>query len=86
MDGSSSTYRYAAEFGTDLCGQPDALRLAAGESGGGAVQAQVVQAHGGKEFQPAADLIQHAPGNLHLTFVELPVAHRHQGARHRQRR
>ena len=78
--------QHAAQLGADLRGQADALRLAAGERGGGAVQAQVVQPHGGEKLQPPADFIQHAAGDLHLALAELPVAHRHQRARHRQAR
>ena len=77
---------HAAQLGADLRGQPDALRLAARQRGGGALQAQVIQPHGGEKLQPPADFIQHAAGDLRLAVVEFPVAHRHQRARHRQRR
>ena len=77
---------HAAQLRSDLRGQADALRLAARKRGGGAVQAQVVQPDRRKKLQPPADLVQHAAGDLRLAVVELPVAHRHQRARDRQRR
>ena len=55
---------HAAQLRADLRGQADALRFAAGKRGGGAVEAQVIQADGGEKFQAAADLIDHAAGDL----------------------
>ena len=78
--------QHAAQLRADLRRQPDALRFAARKRGGRALQAQVVQAHGREELQPPPDLVQHAAGDLRLAVVELPVAHRHQRARHRQLR
>ena len=75
---------HAAQFGADLRGQADALRLAAGEGGGGAVEAEIVQADGGEKFQAAADFVHHAAGDLVLAIGEFPIAHRHQRARNRQ--
>ena len=75
---------HAAQFGTDLGGQTDALRLAAGEGGGGAVDAEIVEADGGEKFEAAADFVDDAPGDLLLAIGEFPIAHRHEGARNRQ--
>ncbi len=47
--------------------------FAAGKRGRRAVQAQVVEPHGAEEFQPVADFVQHAPGDLHLALGELPA-------------
>ena len=52
--------QHAAELRSDLRGQAYALRFAAGERGGGAVQAQVIEADGGEEVEPVADLFEHA--------------------------
>ena len=41
----------------DLGGEPDALRLAAGQGRGGALERQVVEAHVDKEAQPLDDLL-----------------------------
>ena len=53
----------ADEAGADLGGQPDALRLAAGQRARGAVEAEVVQAHVEEEAEPGVDLAQHAVGD-----------------------
>ena len=55
---------HAAQLGADLRGQADALRLAAGERGGGAVEAEIVEADGGEKFQAAADFVHDAAGDL----------------------
>ena len=55
---------HAAQLRADLRGQADALRFAAGERGGGAVQAQVIQPDGGEKLQAAADFVQHAARDL----------------------
>ncbi len=52
-------------------GELDALRLAAGERGGQAVERQVFQANLVQELQPLADLAQHLLGNLRLLGREL---------------
>ncbi len=45
-----------------LGGQADALRLATGQGGGGAVQGEVVQAHVDQEAQARRQLLEDAPG------------------------
>jgi hypothetical protein len=71
---------------SDLCGEPDALRLAARERAGAAVEAQIVEPDAEEQFQAATNLFQHmAPGvrttagglhggekRLQLVEVELP--------------
>ena len=54
----------------DLAGQPDALGLAAGERGGGAVECQVVQADVGEEPEPAADLLEQLLGDRPRDRIE----------------
>ena len=74
---------HAAQLGADLRGQPDALRFAARERGRGALEAQIIQAHGREKFEPAADLIDDAAGNLRLALAELPAPGGEQRARNR---
>ena len=54
----------------DLAGQPDPLRLAAGERRRGAVERQVVQADVGQEPEPAADLLEQLLGDRPRERVE----------------
>ena len=56
--------QHAAQLRSDLRRQPDALRFAAGKRGGGALQAQIIEAHGHQKFQPVADLIHRPPADL----------------------
>ena len=63
---------HAAQLRSDLRGQTNALRFAAGERGGGAREAQIVEADGGEKFQAIADLFDHAAGDLLLALVEFP--------------
>ena len=48
---------HAHQPGADLAGQPDALRLAAGQGLGTAIQGQVVQADVDQKAQPVVDLL-----------------------------
>jgi hypothetical protein len=73
MLGSSSTYITPVRPAADLAGQADALRLAAAQRVGAAVQAQVVQAHVVEELQPRADLAHHLVGDLGLGALQLQV-------------
>ena len=50
--------QHADQPGADLGGQPDPLRLAAGQRRRGAVQRQVVQADVEQEAQPGVDLLE----------------------------
>jgi hypothetical protein len=62
---------HALRAAADLAGQADALRLAAAERVGAAVQAQVVQAHVVEEAQPAGDLAHDLVGDLGLGAHQL---------------
>jgi hypothetical protein len=62
---------HAREARADLRGQADALRLAARERLGAAVQAQVVEAHVVQEFQAQADLAHHLVGDVGLGAAQL---------------
>src|SRR5258707_9479120 len=61
----------AAETRTDLRGQTDALRLAAGERGGGTAEAEIAEAYGEKEVEALGDLFQGAAGDFTLAGSEL---------------
>jgi hypothetical protein len=56
--------QHAGESGTDLAGQPDTLRLAAGEGGGASRQRQVVQTDIDQEAQAIDDFAQYAAGDF----------------------
>ena len=58
------------QAGADLGGQPDALRLAAGEGAGRPVQRQVVQADVDQEPQPGVDLLEDPLGDQLLPVGE----------------
>jgi hypothetical protein len=61
---------HAGQAGADLRGEADALALAAGERAGGTRQGQVVEPDVDEEFQPLADLLEDAPGDLVLLGSE----------------
>ena len=61
---------HADQAAADLPGQADALRLAAGERRGGAVEREVVQADVEQEAEPAADFLQHLRGDQRLVAFE----------------
>ena len=62
---------HADQPAADLRGQPDALRLAAGQGGRRAVEAQVVQAHVEQELHPGPDLPQHPVGDQVVALGQL---------------
>ena len=62
---------HARQARADLAGQSDALRLAARQRFGAAVQAQIVQAHVVQELQTQGDFAHHFVGNLGLGPVHL---------------
>jgi hypothetical protein len=62
---------HAGEPRADLRGEPDALALAAGECAGRARQREIFEPDVDQEFQPLADLLEHAPGDLILLGREL---------------
>ena len=61
---------HADERRADLRGQADALRLAAGERGRGALQAEVADADVVEEAQALADLLDHAAADEALGVAE----------------
>jgi hypothetical protein len=70
MLGSSSTYITPVRPEPICAGQADALRLAAAERLGAAVQAQVIEAHVVEKLQTQANLAHHLGGNLGLGTVQ----------------
>ena len=62
---------HAGEAGADLRGEPDALALAAGQRAGSARERQIIEPDIDQEFQPLADLLEDAAGDLVLLGVEL---------------
>ena len=65
---------HAGQAGADLRGEPDALALAAGQRARGARERQVIEPDIDEEFQPRADLLEDADGDLVLLGVELVAA------------
>ncbi len=63
--------KHAGEAGADLRGKPDALAFAAGERAGGAREREIIEPDVDQEFQPLADLLEHAHADLVLLRVEL---------------
>ena len=59
---------HAHQLGADLGGQADALRLAARQRAGGAVEGQVVEAHRGEEAEAVGDLLQDLGGDVLLAL------------------
>ena len=66
--------QHADQPAADLAGQADALRFAAGQRGGGAVQGQVVQSDVQQESQPAADFLEHFAGDQRARRVQFQFA------------
>ena len=74
---------HADQAGADLGGQPDALGLAAGQGGRGAVQREVVQADVDQEPQPLVDLLEHPLGDLRLAVGRASARRRNSRAARR---
>ncbi len=70
MDGSSRMYSTPIRLRPDLGGEPDPLRLAAGQRPRGAVQGQVVEPDVDEESEPRPDLLEHLDRDLVLARVE----------------
>ena len=68
------------QAGADLGGEPDPLRLAAGQAAGRPAQREVVQADVEQEPQPLVDLLEHPLGDLALAVGELQSAEEAGGA------
>ena len=67
---------HAGQAGADLRGEADALALAAGQRAGRARQRQIIEADIDQKFQPLADFLEDAPGDLVLLGGELVRAAR----------
>ena len=61
---------HAHQRGADLGRQPDALRLAAGEGVGRALQGEVVEPDIDQEAEPLADLLEDLAGDEELALAE----------------
>ena len=61
----------ADQTGSDLAGQPDALRLAAGQRRRVSGQAEVVEADVEQEAEAGVDLFRHPLGDQPIAFAEL---------------
>ena len=61
---------HAGEAGADLRGEADALALAAGERARGARQGQIIEPDIDQKFEPLADLLEDAAGDLVLLGSE----------------
>ena len=72
--------QHADQAGADLRGQPDPLRLAAGQRGGRPVEGQVVEPDVEQEPEPGVDLLQHPLGDHPVALGQ------HQPGEERRRR
>ncbi len=63
--------QHADQARADLGGEPDPLRLAAGQGGRRPVQGQVVQAHVEQEAHPRVDFLHDPLGDLHVAVGQL---------------
>ena len=64
---------HADQAAADLPGQANALRLAARERRGGAVERQIVEPHVAQEAQPAADFLEHFAGDQRAAWRRAPA-------------
>ena len=62
---------HAGEARADLRGEPDALAFAAGQRARHAREIEIVEADIDEEFQPGADLLEDARGDLAVLRLEL---------------
>ena len=65
---------HAHQAGADLRRQPDALRLAARERAGAAVEVEIVEADAEQELQPRADLAEHLTARVRAAAGRLDRA------------
>ena len=75
----------ADQAGADLAREPDALRLAAGQRVGAAIQGEIAQADIAEEPEPIADFLDDLDRDLAAPAGQLELAEELQGALHRQR-
>jgi hypothetical protein len=79
---------HAAQLRADLRRQANALRFAAGKSGGGAIQAEVAEADGEQKIEARGDFGERAAGDVALALRQTLANAIHGGPRvgNRQRR
>ncbi len=65
---------HADEAAADLAGQANALRFAAGERRGGAIEREIFEPDVVQEAEPAADFLEHFGGDQFVVAFELQVA------------
>ena len=75
---------HADQAAADLAGQANALRFAAGERRGGAIEREIFEPDIDQETQPAADFLQHFFGDFPSSGVELQFAEKLAGVADRQ--
>ena len=76
---------HADQTGSDLRGEPDPLRLAAGQRGRGAIEREVVEPDVDQEPQPGLHLLQHPLGDEPLSVGELDLSEKVGGLANGQR-
>ncbi len=76
----------AGEAGADLAREPDALRFAARERVGAAIERQVVEPDVDQEAQPVANFLDDARGDLAAPAGDGELAEERERARHREAR
>ncbi len=64
---------HADQAAADLAGQANALRFAAGERGGGAVERQVFEPHVDQKAEPAANFLEHFGGDHAAACRRVPA-------------
>ena len=64
---------HADQAGADLGGEPDPLRLAAGQGRARPVERQVVEAHVEQEAEAGVDLLEDEPRDRHVALGQLQV-------------
>ena len=61
------------ETGTDLCGEPDSLRLSSGQSGRRPAEGQIVEPNIEQELDPRLDLFEHTLGDGALPVASFEI-------------
>ena len=77
---------HADKAGTDLRGKADALKFAAGEAAGLAIEGEISEAHIIHESEPRPHLLKDRRGDLRLLGIEFEAAEKIQGPRDGQAR
>ena len=77
--------QHAAQSRTDLRGQPNALRFAAGKCSGRTLQAEIAQPHRKEKINAFGNFLQRPRRNFFLPLAQLPKDFVHRGPRRAQR-